>query len=50
MAGCLDRCGQGPVVVVYPEEVWYKLESRADVDEFIDSHLIKGAPVERLMI
>ncbi len=29
MAGCLDRCEEGPVIVVYPEEVWYRYENRA---------------------
>lgn len=50
MAGCLDRCGKGPVSVVYPEGRWYKFESKSDVDEFIESHLVVGQPVERLLI
>ena len=50
MAGCLDRCGKGPVVVIYPKEIWYKLESTADVDELIESHLIGGRVVERLKV
>jgi len=50
MAGCLDRCELGPVAVVYPEGVWYRYHSREDVDEIIDSHLVKGQPVERLKI
>ena len=49
-AGCLDRCEEGPVIVVYPEEVWYTYSSRADIDEIIDSHLRGGKPVERLRI
>lgn len=49
-AGCLDRCELGPVVVVYPEGIWYKLETREDVDAVIDSHLKNGVPVERLML
>jgi predicted metal-binding protein len=32
MAGCLDRCEDGPCVVVYPAGVWYRIESRGDVD------------------
>ena len=50
MAGCLDRCGKGPVAVIYPEGTWYKLESEADVDEMIESHLMKGCKVERLLV
>jgi (2Fe-2S) ferredoxin len=49
-AGCLDRCEEGPVIVVYPEEVWYTYVDREDIDEIIDSHIIGGKPVERLKI
>lgn len=49
-AGCMDRCGQGPVMVVYPEAVWYSYASQADVDEIIDEHLQNGRVVERLRI
>ncbi len=49
-AGCLDRCGEGPVLVVYPEEVWYTYVDKEDLDEIIDSHLVGGEIVERLKI
>lgn len=49
-AGCLDRCAEGPVIVVYPEGVWYTYVDRADIDEIIDQHLQQGRPVQRLMI
>jgi (2Fe-2S) ferredoxin len=49
-AGCLDRCDEGPVLVVYPEEVWYTYASQADIDEIIESHIQNGKPVERLRI
>ena len=49
-AGCMDRCGLGPVMVVYPEAVWYSYVDRADIDEIIEQHLMNGKPVERLMI
>ena len=49
-AGCLDRCEEGPVCVVYPEGTWYTYVDEADVDEIIDSHLINGKPVDRLKI
>ncbi len=49
-AGCLDRCGHGPVVVVYPDETWYRLRSKADVDEFVESHLLAGTKVDRLLL
>lgn len=49
-AGCLDRCEQGPVVVIYPEGVWYSYIDRDDVDEIIEQHLVQGHIVERLKI
>ena len=49
-AGCLDRCEEGPCIVVYPEGVWYTYVDRADVDEIIERHLRNGQPVERLRI
>ncbi len=49
-AGCLDRCGQGPVIVVYPEEVWYRYENKQDIDEIIEQHLLKNQIVTRLKL
>jgi len=49
-AGCLDRCEEGPVCVVYPEAVWYTYVDEFDLDEIIESHLLDGNPVERLRI
>ncbi|HLF30727.1 MAG TPA: hypothetical protein VI566_06825 [Xanthomonadales bacterium] len=49
-AGCLDRCEEGPVCVVYPEGTWYTYIDEVDIDEIIDSHLLGGKPVERLKI
>lgn len=50
MAGCLDRCEEGPCIVVYPEEVWYTYVDKTDIDEIIDEHLVHGRVVERLRI
>lgn len=47
-AGCLDRCAGGPVAVVYPEGVWYSYVDSEDIDEIVDSHLVRGEVVERL--
>jgi (2Fe-2S) ferredoxin len=49
-AGCLDRCELGPVIVIYPEEVWYTYLDREDVDEIINEHLVNGRVVRRLVI
>ena len=48
--GCLDRCEEGPVLVVYPEAVWYSYVDREDIDEIIEQHLLNGRVVERLRI
>lgn len=49
-AGCLDRCGEGPVLVIYPQAIWYTFVDNADIDEIIDNHLVNGKVVERLAI
>lgn len=49
-AGCLNRCELGPVVVVYPEGTWYTWVDKEDIDEIIESHLVNGKPVKRLLL
>ncbi len=49
-AGCLDRCSEGPVLVVYPDETWYTFVDQDDIDEIINEHLINGRKVKRLLI
>ncbi len=49
-AGCLDRCAEGPVIVVYPEETWYTYVDRDDLDEIIERHLRHGEVVDRLKL
>lgn len=49
-AGCLDRCEHGPVIVVYPEGIWYSPKSEIDIDEILTSHLRDGIPVARLQL
>jgi len=49
-AGCLDRCELGPVLLVYPEGVWYTYVDRSDIDEIIEQHLQQGQVVERLRV
>ena len=49
-AGCLDRCDEGPVLVIYPEGTWYTYVDTSDIDDIIDSHLVGGKVVDRLKI
>ncbi|WP_432761261.1 (2Fe-2S) ferredoxin domain-containing protein [Roseomonas indoligenes] len=49
-AGCLDRCEFGPVMVIYPEGIWYRAETREDIDEILQTHVIGHGRVHRLML
>jgi len=49
-SGCLGRCKEGPIIVIYPDNVWYTYHSIEDIDEIIDSHLINGDKVNRLLV
>jgi (2Fe-2S) ferredoxin len=49
-AGCLDRCELGPNLVIYPEGVWYHYKTQQDLDEILETHLIGGGRVDRLML
>lgn len=49
-AGCMDRCGEGPVVVIYPEATWYTYVDKEDLDEILQEHLLNGRVVERLRL
>ena len=46
-AGSLDRCEEGPVIVIYTEGVWYSYVDQEDIDEFNEEHLLQGRVVER---
>ncbi|MDG2319928.1 MAG: (2Fe-2S) ferredoxin domain-containing protein [Rhodospirillaceae bacterium] len=49
-SGCLDRCELGPTMVIYPDGIWYRYETEADIDEILDSHVKEGQVVERLVL
>lgn len=49
-AGCLERCELGPALVIYPEGTWYHYETKADIDEILERHIIKGEKIERLFL
>jgi (2Fe-2S) ferredoxin len=48
-AGCFSQCGHGPMIVVYPENVWYAGVQESDLPEIVQSHILGGKPVERLV-
>lgn len=47
--GCIGSCSMGPVMTVLPEEIFYMKLRAEDVPELVESHLMGGVPVERLM-
>jgi (2Fe-2S) ferredoxin len=49
-AGCLERCELGPAMVIYPEGVWYTYQTKEDIDEILQTHVVGGGRVERLML
>jgi len=49
-AGCFDRCGEGPLLVVYPQAIWYTFVDNDDIEEIITSHLMNNQPVKRLLL
>jgi len=48
-SGCLDQCGNGPMIVVYPENVWYWGVTVEDASHIFEEHLLGGKPVERMI-
>jgi (2Fe-2S) ferredoxin len=45
-AGCMNQCGHGPMVVVYPQDVWYGGVDVRGARRIADEHLVHGRPVE----
>jgi len=48
--GCFGICEQGPIVLIYPDNVWYKAVTLADVETIMDEHIEGGRPVAALEI
>jgi len=49
-SGCLGFCNNGPVVVIYPEGIWYKNVTVEDVPIIIKETIIKKKVIKRLML
>lgn len=47
--GCIGSCDLGPVIIIYPEGVFYRKVKPEDVPEIVSEHLLKGRVVERLL-
>ena len=48
-SGCLGQCGNGPMMLVLPEEVWYSGVSAEEVTAITDRHLHGGKPIEAML-
>lgn len=48
-AGCFSQCGHGPMMVVYPDDVWYAGVQESDLADIFQSHILEGKPVQRLL-
>ena len=49
-AGCLDAWAHGPAIVVYPDDVWYKPQTKEDIEEILQEHVQNDRFVKRLFI
>lgn len=49
-AGCVDEHARGPIVMVYPDGVWYCEVKPDDAKEIVEGHLVDGRVVERLFL
>ena len=47
--GCFGLCALGPIMIIYPEGVFYSKVTADDVPEIVEEHFLKGRPVERLI-
>ena len=43
-AGCMNQCGHGPMVVVYPEDTWYAHVTTLGAEQIVREHLVQQLP------
>lgn len=48
-SACLGQCGNGPMVLVLPEEIWYCRVTANEVKTLIEQHLLEGQPVRSML-
>lgn len=49
MTGCFGLCAKGPIVIIRPEDTFYAMVKPEDCEEIIQTHIIEGNRVERLL-
>jgi NADH:ubiquinone oxidoreductase subunit F (NADH-binding)/(2Fe-2S) ferredoxin/NAD-dependent dihydropyrimidine dehydrogenase PreA subunit len=49
LTGCNGFCAKGPVIVVYPDDIFYQQVKPEDVPHLVEEHFVKGRPVEKFL-
>jgi len=49
MTGCFGLCAKGPIVIIRPEDTFYAMVTPEDCEEIIQTHIIEGKEVQRLL-
>ena len=49
MTGCFGLCAKGPIVIIRPEDAFYAMVTPEDCEEIIQTHIVEGKRVERLL-
>ena len=47
--GCFGLCAKGPIVIIRPEDTFYAMVKPEDCEEIIQTHIIEGNKIERLL-
>ena len=47
--GCFGLCAKGPIVIIRPEDTFYAMVTPEDCEEIINTHIVEGKLVERLL-
>jgi (2Fe-2S) ferredoxin len=49
LTGCNGYCAEGPVMAVYPDEVFYQKLTVEEIPKLVEEHFLKGRPYQKLM-
>ncbi len=47
--GCFGLCAKGPIVIIRPEDTFYSMVKPEDCEEIVNTHIVEGKVVERLL-
>ncbi|AFY81501.1 (2Fe-2S) ferredoxin domain-containing protein [Oscillatoria acuminata] len=48
-SSCLGQCGNGPMVLILPDEIWYSQVQPDEVRAVVERHLQRGIPVKGML-